>query len=84
VDQLVGTFGENRGADTDLAQGRRTRAQMATQSARRPARGNGEENRSSGERSPQMLTGDDLRHCFLASRHAGFSVNTEQVVHLLQ
>jgi len=47
VDQLVGTFGENRGADTDLAQGRRTRAQMATQSARRPARGNGEENRSS-------------------------------------
>ena len=29
------------GADTDLAQGRRARPQMATQSARRPARGDG-------------------------------------------
>src|SRR5262249_44876182 len=34
---------EDRGADTDLAQGRRARPQMATQSARRPPRGDGEQ-----------------------------------------
>jgi len=47
---------KDRGAGTHLAQGSCARAQMATQSARRPARGDGEETSPSGKTADVVRT----------------------------